>query len=90
MIGYVPSQVPVDAGVMMRAMKLFCTFIEEQMARSPMRFAAAMVIDMSTVNPETSLELSKLGSERQLHAWPARVVPSDVPTTMCVWTTGFP
>ena len=23
-----------------RAMKLFCTFIEEQMARSPMRFAA--------------------------------------------------
>jgi len=33
---------------------------------------------------------SNVGDTYASRTWPARVVPSDVPTTMCVWTTGFP
>ena len=33
---------------------------------------------------------SNVGDTYTSRTWPARVVPSGFPTTMCVWTTGFP
>ena len=45
-------------------MKLFCTFMEDADGAFANAHRGSLVIDMSTVNPETSLELSKLGSER--------------------------
>ena len=33
---------------------------------------------------------SSVGDTYAARTWPARVVPSGLPTTMCVWTTGFP
>src|SRR5438105_8063786 len=32
---------------------------------------------------------SSVGDTYAARTWPARVVPSGAPTTMCVWTTGF-
>src|SRR5271156_1839267 len=33
---------------------------------------------------------ASVGDEYTARTWPPRVVPSGPPTTMCVWTTGFP